>query len=87
MKRKNKIITSLLIISMIVLFFTGCININSDEKLLIYYDDKYYNSAISNNYTYNSFWYPMSKADIIDTAFICSKNDDVNKLSKKMRLK
>lgn len=80
--KKSNIITSLFIISIIVVFFTGCVKINSDEKLLIYYNDKYYNSAISNDYTYNSFWYPLSEADVIDTAFVCSKNDDINKLGK-----
>lgn len=53
---------------------------NSDEKYLIYYNDNYYDSYISKEYTYNSFWYPLCEADITDKAFICNRNDNINEL-------
>lgn len=83
MKKMTKTITLFSIIIMIVSLFNSCAKNASDEDLLIYYDNKYYNSSISNDYTYNSFWYPLSDADIIDTAYACNKEDDVNKLGKK----
>lgn len=68
---------------MIAICFHGCINMNSDKKLLIYYDGQYYNSSISNDYAYNSFWYPLKEATISDKAFTCNENDDVDKLDKR----
>lgn len=82
MKKYIKILSFFMIVSIIALYFSGCINTNSDEDFLIYYDGRYYNSCISDDYTYNSFWYPLSKVDITDTAFFCNKDDDVDSISK-----
>lgn len=87
MKKSIKIISSVLIISVITFTLSGCVNTNSDEDFLIYYDDKYYTSSISKYYSYNSFWYPLEKTDITDTAFICNEGDDINKLDKSNKIK
>lgn len=84
---KKKIISSILMIAIIVFSFSGCINTNLDENLLIYYDGKYYDSFISSADTYNSFWYPLSEPDITDKAFTCNKDDNIDNFGKKNEVK
>lgn len=87
MKKCIKIISSVLIISVITFTFSGCVNTNSNEAFLIYYDDKYYTSSVSKYYTYNSFWYPLEKTNVTDTAFVCNEDDDINELDKSNEIK
>lgn len=86
MKKSIKIISSVLIIAIIAFNFSGCINNNLNEKFLLYYNDKYYDSYVSEDYSYNSFWYPLSEADITDNASFCNYNNDVDKNGKRNKV-
>lgn len=58
-----------------LIVFNGCTISDSDDDFLIYYDGNYYTSTISDDYTYNSFWYPLREATVIDKAYVCNQYD------------
>ncbi len=78
----KKLFKIFFLLALVLFNFVGCIKMNSDEKYLIYYNGNYYDSYITDDYTYNSFWYTLCKADITDTAYTCNKNDNLSELGK-----
>ncbi len=69
------------VLGIVILILSGC-SAQSVEKPLVLYNGRYYNSYISEDYTYSSFWYPLNEADITDTAYYCGKGEDTEKLGK-----
>lgn len=77
---KKSFTACILLIAIIML--SGCVP-KSEENTLIYYNGKYFDSFISEDYTYNSFWTALSTADIEDKAYLCNYSEDTSKFGKK----
>lgn len=83
----KKVISAVMILS-ILLCFNGCEISDLDEEPLIYYNGKFYDNPIaSSGSRANTFWLPLSTADIEDTGYFCYENDDVTKLRNRDKVK